>query len=70
MNRNGIKSWGRVAMRLRNIVRRALFGFAIAGLTMSAAPSFAQLSPAQLKAQKDRAAAAQAQAERKRVEAV
>ncbi|WP_324073420.1 MAG: hypothetical protein RSE14_10415 [Erythrobacter sp.] len=37
---------------------------------MSAAPSFAQLSPAQLKAQKDRAAreaAARAQAERQRV---
>lgn len=54
-------------MRLRNVVRRALCGLAIAGLTISAAPSFAQLSPAQLKAQKDRTAREAAlQAERQR----
>lgn len=56
-------------MRLRNVVRRAVCGLAIAGLIMSAAPSFAQLSPSQLKAQKDRAAreaATRAEAERQR----
>lgn len=56
-------------MRLRNVVRRAVCGLAIAGLTMSAAPSFAQMSPAQLKAQTDRAAreaAARAEAQRQR----
>jgi hypothetical protein len=43
-------------MRLRNVVRKAVWGLAIVGLSIPVAPSFAQLSPAQLKAQKDRAA--------------
>lgn len=57
-------------MRLRNVVRRAFCGLAIVALMIPAAPSFAQLSPAQLKVQKDRAAREAAlQAERQRAQA-
>jgi hypothetical protein len=47
-------------MRLRGVVRNVVCCVAVSGLAISAIPSFAQLSPAQLKTQKDRAARATA----------